>query len=112
LTIIFTLGDAFWIESHQIARATLADAANRNMIVPVDKAGVLLGLSATPDADGTAHLTSEIRLGDNAFITFGVYIDSVIAASANGLEYNITNNSGGSLEVGAHILIFKKQRGL
>jgi len=47
MSIIFQLGNQFWIESHVISHLAVAAGATQNATVTLDRAGALMGYSCS-----------------------------------------------------------------
>jgi len=53
MVIILEFGDLFYIESHHIARGTIATTTTNTTTITLDKAGEFLGISVSVDASNT-----------------------------------------------------------
>ena len=105
MTIIFSQGGNFWIESHELLRATVVDGAARTLTSFLDRPGTFLGGSATADANNS-DLGNAIILRD----TDGTQIQ--IGQSILGFQATVTNSAGGDREVGIKVIMFmRKSRG-
>jgi len=106
MVLIFQSGN-FWIESFSVARASIADQAERVTAHTLERAGVFLGVSATMDHDIAAAAVTGLclvarRTNDAAL---------VIGQNITALETVFMNDSGAAAIVGEQVLIFMRGRG-
>jgi len=101
LTLIFSLGNIFWIESFDVARATVATTNSRITTHTLERQGQLLGIVATMDLDVVDGAQSVmVRNVDNTVLSIG---DSI----AN-FETVLANDAGEDSEMGAHVVVFMR----
>jgi len=105
--VLICQGVNWWIESFHVARASIADQAERSTTHTLERAGIFLGGSATLDHDITpasvTGLSMVLRASDNSELVIG---ESVIS-----VESVVMNDSGSALVVGENVLVFMRGRG-
>jgi len=104
MTLIYSLGNIFWIESFTVTRAAIADQAERVTTHTLERAGQLLGASVSMDHDiapaDVTGLCVVLRATDDSQL--------VIGESITALESVFMNDSGGARTVGETVLIFMR----
>jgi len=104
LTLIFSKGNIFWIESFTVTRASINNNAERVTTHTLERAGQLLGACATQDHDIAASaasgLTLVLRATDDSQLVIGEDITA--------LESVFMNDSGSAAIVGETVLIFMR----
>jgi len=104
MTLIFSRGNIFWIESFTVTRASIANQAERVTTHTLERAGQFLGAVATPDHDIAASLVTGlhlvIRAADDSQLVIGENITS--------LETVFMNDSGAAAIVGETVLVFMR----
>ena len=105
--MIIAQGANWWIESFTVTRASIANQAERVSTHTLERQGVFLGATATPDHDIAAAdvtgLELVVRNTDDSQLVIG---QNLIA-----LETVFMNDSGGARIVGEIVLIFMRSRG-
>jgi len=99
--IIFQKGGNFWIESHELVRATVAAGAARTDTITLDRPGTFVGAASTTDADNSAGGAAQVRTVGGAFLAYGTFVTQV--------EGLVRNFGAGSIEVGYRVLIFLRK---
>jgi len=107
MTLIFSIGNVFWIESFHVTRASIADQAERVTAHTLERAGKLLGACATMDHDIAANLVTGLNLVLRSLDDSELVIGEDIA----GLESVFMNDSGAAAIVGETVLIFVRGTG-
>jgi len=101
MTLVFQ-GSGWHAESFIVTRASIADQAERVSTHTLDKAGILIGGSATMDHDLAASavtgLSLVLRSTDDSQLVIGEDITAV--------ESVFMNDSGGAAIVGETVMIF------
>jgi len=104
LTLI-AQGNGWWIESFTVTRASIANQAERVSTHTLDRAGVLIGASATQDHDIAASaitgLCLVLRATDDSQLVIGENITA--------LETVFMNDSGAAAIVGETVMIIMRQ---
>lgn len=104
MTLIFSRGNIFWIESFHVARANIANQAERVTIHTLERQGQLLGACVSMDHDLAASavtgLNVVIRSTDDSELVIG---EDIVA-----LESVFMNDSGAGAIVGETVLIFMR----
>jgi len=104
MTLIFSKGNIFWIESFHITRAAIADQAERVSTHVLERAGQVLGVTATMDHDLAPAVVTGLSLSchslDNSQIVIGENIVSFRTV--------FLNDSGAAVTVGENVLIFMR----
>jgi len=104
MTLIFSMGNIFWIESFHVARANIANQAERVTTHTLERQGQLLGASVSMDHDIAAAAVSGLnvvlRSTDDSELVIG---EDIIA-----LESVFMNDSGAGAIVGETVLIFMR----
>jgi len=104
MTLIFSKGNIFWIESFTVTRASIADQAERVTTHTLERAGQLLGASVSMDHDIAASavtgLCVVLRATDDSQLVIGEDITA--------LESVFMNDSGAAAIVGETVLIFMR----
>jgi len=98
-------GNNWWIESFHVARASIADQAERSTTHTLERAGVFLSGSATMDHDIVASAVSGLslvlRASDNS--------ELVIGENMSSLESVFMNDSGGSKTAGETVFVLLRK---
>jgi len=98
-------GNNWWIESFTITRASIADQAERVSTHTLERAGVLIGASATQDHDIAASavtgLCLVLRATDDSQLVIGENITA--------LETVFMNDSGAAAIVGETVMIIMRK---
>jgi len=106
MTLIFSQGNTFWIESFTVTRASIADQAERVSTHTLARSGILLGACATQDHDIAAAavtgLVLVLRATDDSQLVIGEDISA--------LETVFMNDSGAAAIVGETVLVFMRGR--
>jgi len=104
MTLIYSLGNIFWIESFTVTRASIADQAERVSTHTLERQGQLLGACATMDHDIAATLVTGLNLvlraTDDSQLVIG---ENIIA-----VESVFMNDSGAAAIVGETVLVFMR----
>lgn len=99
--VVVAQGNNWYIESFHVARATITNGNERATTHTLEKPGILLGGSATMDADVATSLTAGmsliLRSTDDSEIVIGENITA--------LESLFQNDTGASISVGETVLI-------
>jgi len=107
MTLIYSVGNVFWIESFTVTRASIANQAERVSTHTLERQGQLLGAAATMDHDLAASavtgLSLVLRATDDSQL--------VIGESITALESVFMNDSGAAAIVGETVLIFMRGTG-
>jgi len=106
MTIVFSLGDTFWIDTIEIAAVDIAAAASLITNVDVVKGGILLGYIVSGFGSISAHFGAFIRHRDNSVLVIGERVEN---NAANGIEIVRQNNAGGNQDVGAQVIVLLKR---
>jgi len=105
--VLIAQGRNWWIESFHVNRASIADQAERVTTHTLERSGVFIGGSATPDHDiapaAVTGLHLVLRATDDSELVIG---ESIIA-----VESVFMNDSGAAAIVGQTVLIFMRGRG-
>jgi len=104
MTLIFSRGNIFWIESFTVTRASIANQAERVSVHTLERAGQLLGACATMDHDLAASAVTGLSLVLRATDDSQLVIGEDITA----LESVFMNDSGAAAIVGQTVLIFMR----
>jgi len=94
-------GNNWYIESFHVARAAIADQAERATTHTLERAGVLIGGSATMDHDIVASAVTGLSL----VLRETDSTELVIGANITTIQSVFMNDSGGSKTVGETVLI-------
>jgi len=98
-------GSNWWIESFTVTRASIADQAERVSTHTLERAGILIGASATQDHDIAASavtgLVLVLRATDDSQLVIGENITA--------LETVFMNDSGAAAIVGETVLIILRK---
>jgi len=107
MTLVYSLGNTFWIESFTVTRASIADQAERVTAHTLEKSGQLIGACATMDHDIAATLVTGLNL------VLRTTDDSqlVIGEKITALESVFMNDSGAAAIVGETVLVFMRGTG-
>lgn len=100
MTIIFDDGD-FHIESHNVARTTIATNNNLDFDITLNKPGRFVGASACYDSSSNLIHGVNFKTQADAEILYG---DAISTCRAS-----IRNVSGGNQELGMHVIIFLRK---
>jgi len=106
MTIIFEKGDLFWIEVIHITQSSVAATSTRVEDVTLDRAGVLLGYSASLNTSST---TSN-ALGDLGIqlTEGGGQTQLLFGADIIDVRCRMVNNSAGGVNIGASIILLMR----
>jgi len=104
MTLIFSIGNMFWIESFTVTRASIADQAERVSTHTLARQGQLLGACATMDHDIAATLVTGLNLVLRATDDSQLVIGEDIIA----VESVFMNDSGAAAIVGETVLVFMR----
>jgi len=104
MTLIYSVGNVFWIESFTVTRASIADQAERVSVHTLERQGQLLGACATMDHDIAASAVTGLNLVLRATDDSQLVIGEDITA----LESVFMNDSGAAAVVGETVLIFMR----
>jgi len=99
--VLVAQGSNWWIESFTVARANIANQAERVTAHTLSRGGVLLAASATMDHDIAASLVTGLclvvrSLDDSAL---------VIGETISGIETVFMNDSGAGAIVGETVMV-------
>jgi len=107
MTLIYQLGNTFWIESFSVTRASIANQAERVTTHTLERSGRVMGVSVSMDHDLEANLVTGLslvlRATDNTQIVIGEQVTA--------LESVFMNDSGAAVIVGENILVFMRGSG-
>lgn len=105
--VLIAQGANWWIESFHVNRASIANQAERVTIHTLERSGVFIGGSATPDHDIAPAVVTGLELVLRATDDSQL----VIGESITALETVFMNDSGAAAVVGETVLIFMRGRG-
>jgi len=106
MTLIFSVGNTFWIEAFTVTRASIANQAERVSTHTLSRSGVLLGACATQDHDIAASAVTGLNLVLRATDDSQLVIGEEITA----LESVFMNDSGAAAIVGETVLVLMRGR--
>jgi len=104
MTIIFQLGNEFWIESILVSVGAIGTSASVNDDFTLERAGVYLGHAGTITVlNGTENLSFRVVKTDNS--------DVVVGDAITGLRVRTSNHDGVSASVSNSVRILVFMRG-
>lgn len=104
MTLIYSVGNIFWIESFTVPRASIGNQAERVTAHTLERSGQLLGAVATPDHDIAASAVTGLELVVRSLDDS----ELVIGESITGIETVFMNDSGAAAIVGETVIVFMR----
>jgi len=105
MTIVFQLGDTFWIETHIVARRSVAAGDHDDDFIACDKAGIFLGAMCALDANAATAdgggVTISVQQAGGAAWVMGIDITQ--------FQVRLGNPTAGALTIGGIITILMKR---
>jgi len=104
MPIIDQKGGNYWIESIEVARATVVAAGQRDSgAINLERGGVFIGVSVTINSDTTNASGAQVTTAAAGELNIGDSITQV--------RFFARNTSGASQELGMHCLVYMRKVG-
>jgi len=107
MTIIFTMGDTFYIEAFFTTRVSVPAGTTTTIVLTLEKPGTLLGAIATPDmttiAADTGLCGAILAGGGSSSLTFGEEIAQV--------QLRLFNGDAGAQIIGGYTVLLMRRPG-
>lgn len=108
MTIITQKGGNYWVESFDLARTAITTGNSLITAHTLDRPGIFLAISICLDNSASVadrqELSASVRNINNNQLSLGDFV--------TGIESLITNNAGGTVTTGAHLVVWMKKRGV
>jgi len=107
MTIIQQKGGNYWIEAFDVARTVITGGSSLVTAHILERGGIFLGISICLDNSESVSnrrtIEGTVRNTDNTQLIRGEFMTE--------FESFITNDAGGSITTGAHLVVWMKKRG-
>jgi len=107
MVIVYERGDEFWIDSLDLAIASVAAGGFANVTIPISRAGTFLAGSCSIDTGSASAATAHFVNVELQNQTGGNHM--VVGDRITGIRIRKTNGAAAAVTFGAYVILFMRK---